>query len=168
MLFRSNEITITGKNTNETLTVKLDWVDSGVAKYRADMWGMNSICVTLYDIGAGKWMTTEEIEAVVDENTSFQFKLNASILDFIITSWENDTNSGTIWDDAVSIAGRGLVKFGLADSTQTSPLNGKYIKADCMNGKIAGDAKFGFINNTDLDITWWNVSIGTAPSDGGN
>ena len=164
----TNEITITGKNTDETLTVKLDWVDSGVAKYRADMWGMNSICVTLYDIGAGKWMTTEEIEAVVDENTSFQFKLNASILDFIITSWENDTNSGTIWDDAVSIAGRGLVKFGLADSTQTSPLNGKYIKADCMNGKIAGDAKFGFINNTDLDITWWNVSIGTAPSDGGN
>ena len=164
----TNEITITGKNTDKTLTVKLDWVDSGVTKYRADMWGVNSVCVTLYDIGAGKWMTTKEIEAVVDTNTSFQFKLNASILDFIITSWEADTSTGTIWEDNVSIAGRGLVKFGLEDSTQTSPLSGKYIKADCMNGKIAGDAKFGFINNTDLDITWWNVSIGNPPANSGN
>ena len=113
-------------------------------------------------------MTTKEIEAVVDTNTSFQFKLNASILDFIITSWEADTSTGTIWEDNVSIAGRGLVKFGLEDSTQTSPLSGKYIKADCMNGKIAGDAKFGFINNTDLDITWWNVSIGNPPANSGN
>ena len=139
-----------------------------MTKYRADMWGVNSVCVTLYDIGAGKWMTTKEIEAVVDTNTSFQFKLNASILDFIITSWEADTSTGTIWEDDVSIAGRGLVKFGLEDSTQTSPLSGKYIKADCMDGKIAGDAKFGFINNTDLDITWWNVSIGKPPANSGN
>ena len=159
----TNEITITGKNTDETLTVKLDWVDSGVAKYRAMMWGGTSICLALYNIGTGSWMSQSDIRSLgVDNGTSFGFSMNGRVKEFAYDSFGEQTTAG-LWGDSDS-ATYGFVKYVPDSLGNDADLftgdNAPKISADSMNKKLAGaTVSFELVNNTDLDITFWNATI---------
>jgi hypothetical protein len=159
----TNEITITGKNTDETLTVKLDWVDSGVAKYRAMMWGNTSICLALYNIGTGSWMSQSDIRSLgVDNGTSFGFSMNGRVKEFAYDSFGEQTTAG-LWGDSDS-ATYGFVKYVPDSLGNDADLftgdNAPKISADSMNKKLAGaTVSFELVNNTDLDITFWNATI---------
>ena len=159
----TNEITITGKNTDETLTVKLDWVDSGVAKYRAMMWGNTSICLALYNIGTGSWMSQSDIRSLgVDNGTSFGFSMNGRVKEFAYDSFGEQTTAG-LWGDSDS-ATYGFVKYVPDSLGNNADLftgdNAPKISADSMNKKLAGaTVSFELVNNTDVDITFWSATV---------
>ena len=159
----TNEITITGKNTDKTLTVKLDWVDSGVNKYRAMMWGNTSICLALYNIGTGSWMSRSDIQSLgVDNGTSFGFSMNGRVMEFAYDSFGEQTTAG-LWGDSSS-ATYGFVKYVPDSLGNNADLftgdNAPKISADSMNKKLAGaTVSFELVNNTDVDITFWSATI---------
>ncbi len=159
----TNEITITGKNTDKTLTVKLDWVDSGVSKYRAMMWGNTSICLALYNIGTGSWMSQSDIRSLgVDNGTSFGFSMNGRVMEFAYDSFGEHTATD-LWGDSNS-ATYGFVKYvpdSLGDNADLfTGNNAPKISADSMNKKLAGaTVSFELVNNTNVDITFWSATI---------
>ncbi len=158
-----NTITITGKNGGSDLTVKIEWVESNVAKYRANMWGRSTICVALYDIGAGEFLSKSEIDALNLANDSFQFKLGNETVPFVVTATEQGEvpEDGMVYDWSGT---RGYVKYGMSALTPdaVNPIAPLALTADTLNHKISGSYNFDFVNNTNLVITWWDVAIEAA------
>ena len=158
----ANTIKIGGQNGGSDLIVKIDWVESDVARYRANMWGEKSICISLYDIGAKKFLSQEEVTALGLSNDSFQFLVsNQPVQSFVFLGAESGEFS-----NVYELSGtRGFAKYGVSPlaTDTTSPIASLAFKANILNHKIDDSSvSFDLVNNSGLEITWWDIVVSVA------
>jgi len=159
----ANTIKIGGRNGGSDLIVKIDWVESDVAQYRANMWGRSSICISLYDIGAEKFLSKEEVADLGLKNDSFQFLVsNQPVSSFVFL----ETDTGNV-DSVYGYTGQvGFAKYGInpLESGVTSPIATLAFQANTLNHKVSGSVSFDLVNNSDLEITWWDITVSSTGS----